>query len=191
MRSALLFLSGAAVMLAAGWVVFPQALYKAEAQPMEFNHKVHKEKVSMGCTDCHALEAGQFAGIPAAESCAACHSEAQGETAAEKLLVERYMKTGKEIPWRVATRQPMNVRFSHAIHMEKAKLTCERCHGARGESTTAALYFENRISGESRDVWGPRMLRVGLKPGEGMKMSDCEQCHAERRVQAGCLGCHR
>lgn len=191
MRSVLMFLLGAAVMLAAGWAVFPQALYKTEAQPLEFNHKVHKDKASMACLDCHTLEAGQFAGIPKADGCVACHAEAQGTTVAEKTLVEQYMKTGKEIPWRVAARQPMNVRFSHAIHSQRAKLTCERCHGARGESTTSAPYFENRISGESRDVWGPKMVRVGLRPGQGMKMSDCEQCHAERHVQAGCLGCHR
>lgn len=96
---------------------------------------------------------GVFAGLPKTESCAACHTEPQGKSAAEATLVSSYVKTEKETPWLVYARQPANVRFSHAIHTKRAKLTCERCHGMHGESDTLRPYQENRISGYSRDIW--------------------------------------
>jgi len=191
-RSAPFFFGGLALTLAAGWLVFPKVLYVEQSQPFSFNHQVHKDKAGMACKDCHSFEAGgQFAGIPQVSSCAVCHAEAQGTTAAEKTLVEQYVKPNREIPWKVYARQPMNARFSHAVHAEQGKLACETCHGPHGASTSTPAYFENRITGESRNVWGPRPVRVGLKPGEGMKMSDCEDCHTQKGVTAGCLGCHR
>ena len=192
MRLALAFLVGMAMMLAAGWLIFPAVLYQAESQPLAFNHKIHKEKASLECSSCHELAAdGQFAGIPKLEGCAMCHAEPVGKTPAEKRLVEEYVKRKREIPWKVYARQPMNARFSHAVHVKRAKLACERCHLNHGTTASLRPYYGDRITGESRDVWGPRMVRVGLRPGEGMKMSDCERCHEERGVAAGCLGCHR
>ena len=65
MRYALLFFCAAAAVSAAGWLAFPKALYRVEAQPLQFNHKVHVKQSSMACADCHALsEAGEFAGVP-------------------------------------------------------------------------------------------------------------------------------
>ena len=192
MRSAHLFFGGLALTLAAGWLVFPRVLYVEQSQPLSFNHRIHKDKAGMACKDCHAYEAGgQFAGIPKVNSCAVCHAEMQGTSAAEKILVEQYVKPNREIPWKVYSRQPMNTRFSHAVHDERGKLACDVCHGALGASTSVPAYFENRLTGESRNIWGPSAVRVGLKPGEGMKMSDCEECHAQKGVSAGCLGCHR
>ena len=192
MRSLVFFLAGLGGAAVCGWLVFPKALYRAEAQPLEFNHKVHKEKAGSDCAGCHELGAdGQFTGIPKLESCAMCHAEPQGSTPAEKQLVEHYVKAQREIPWKVYSRQPDNVRFSHAVHTRLAGLKCESCHGDHGMSEHLPLFYGNRISGESRNIWGPRMIRAGLRPGEGMKMADCESCHAERGVAAGCLGCHR
>lgn len=192
MRFGLLFAAGLAGALTLGWGVFPKVLYQAEPQPLQFNHKVHKEKAGTECSGCHELqEDGQFAGIPKLDNCAMCHGEPQGTTEAEKQLVENYVKPLLEIPWKVYSRQPENVRFSHAVHTKQGGLTCERCHGKHGEGERIEPFYRNRLSGESRNVWGPRMIRVNLQPSEGMKMSDCESCHAERNVAAGCLGCHR
>lgn len=192
MRILIAFSFGLAGSLAFGWWGFPQLLYQQEPQPLQYNHKIHIEKASMECTGCHEVAAdGQFTGIPRVDNCAACHAEPLGDTPAEKLLVTRYVATERGIGWKVYSRQPANVRFSHAVHVNKGALRCEECHGARGETTYAEPFHRNRITGESRNVWGTSMIRAGLKPGDAMKMSDCESCHAERGVIAGCLGCHR
>ena len=52
-------------------------------------------------------------------------------------------------------------------------------------------YEQDRISGYSRDVDGHSLARLGRTPGDGMKMSDCEDCHHRRNVEVGCLGCHQ
>lgn len=193
LRGALVFLAGVVVIQVAGWVGLPKALYVSKAQPMEYKHKTHAEKSGAAeCDGCHALGSdGVFAGLPKTESCAACHTEPQGTTAAEALLVNSYVKTEKETPWLVYAQQPANVRFSHAIHAKRAKLTCERCHGKHGESDTLRVYEENRISGYSRDIWGRSISRLRRAANEGMKMDDCEGCHEERGFKTGCLSCHR
>jgi hypothetical protein len=192
MRSAFAFAAGLAAMLAAGWLLFPKALYRAERQPLQFSHKAHSDKAGLECSGCHAIgEDGRFAGIPALDNCAGCHSAPQGETANEKRLVADYVTPNREIPWKAYWRQPVNVRFSHARHVNAAKMACETCHGSHGKTDSLPPYEQNRISGYSRKIWGSRMTRIGLQPGDGMKMSDCERCHEEKGVQAGCLGCHQ
>jgi hypothetical protein len=186
------FIGGFALMAAAGWVGLPAALYETKPQPLQFSHKAHRDKGSMACTDCHSYRAdGSFSGIPNMEGCAGCHTEAVGETAAEKMFVEQFVKPARAPQWLVYSRQPVNVRFSHAIHTETGKLKCEECHGSHGETATLRPYQQNRISGYGRDIWGQHIARIGLKPGDGMKMTDCEDCHAKRGVTAGCLGCHK
>lgn len=192
LRGPIFFLTGFAAALAAGWIGLPAALYETHPQPLAFNHRVHKDKASMACQDCHAFrEDGSFAGIPKLDNCAACHAQPLGDSATERAFVEQFVTPNREIPWRVYSRQPMNVRFSHAIHVQAGKLACEECHGGHGSSASLRPYQENRISGYSRDIWGPNLARVSLKPGEGMKMTDCESCHARQGVEAGCLGCHK
>lgn len=179
-------------MLAAGWVVFPKALYKSQSQPLAFNHKVHADKAGLECSGCHDTRTdGSFSGIPGISNCAGCHSEPQGQTAAEKQLVRDYVTPNREIPWLAYYRQPSNARFSHVRHVKAGKLSCETCHAGHGKSEHLPLFEQNRISGYSRNIWGAKMLRVNLAPGGGMKMSDCESCHAQRGVETGCLGCHQ
>ena len=113
-----------------------------------------------------------------------------GSSPAEALLVDKYVKPGRETPWLVYSRQPANVRFSHAVHTRLAGMTCQQCHGTEGESDAMPVYEQNRISGYSRDIWGHSISRLWRKPGDGMKMSDCESCHRQHGVDAGCLGCH-
>ena len=192
-RSSMTFGFGFLAALAVGWFAFPHALYMERAQPLEFRHKTHAEKSGVTqCNDCHALrENGEFAGIPKMEACAACHADRIGTTKPEATLVDSYIKKGQETPWLVYSRQPANVWFSHATHTRLAGLKCTECHGTYGETDQQRTYEVNRISGYSRDIWGPSISRLGRAAHEGMKMSDCEDCHRKRSIEVGCLGCHQ
>jgi hypothetical protein len=176
-RAASLFTAGFAVMLAAGWTGLPRTLYRSDSQPVNFNHRIHKDKASQKCADCHTLTAdGTFTGTPALASCSACHTEPMGTTANEKTFIAAYVKPGREVAWRPYARQPMNVRFSHSVHVNLGKLACAQCHGGHGETTKVAMHLEDRISGYNAGT---------------MTMSACEDCHRQRGIEAGCLGCHR
>jgi len=193
-RALLAFSAGLALALALGWLGLPRLLYARSEQPLRFSHRTHtSDKVGSTCADCHPFDAeGRFAGIPKIESCSGCHAEPQGPSEEEKRLVEEYVKPGREIPWRVYARQPDNVHFPHAVHVTREKIACERCHGPHGTTDSLRPYEENRLSGYSRDVWGPSLARVGREPWQGMKMSDCESCHAQRgRGRTACLACHK
>jgi hypothetical protein len=192
-RNMLVFGFGVLVALLIGWVVFPRILYVQRHQPLDFLHKTHAEKSGLAdCSECHTLrENGTFAGIPAMEKCAGCHSDKIGQSSAEAILVDNYIKTEHETPWLIYSRQPANVWFSHAIHVKRAQLACTECHSTYGESDQVRLYQVNRISGYSRDIWGHSISRLRRSPHEGMKMSDCEDCHKRHNVEVGCLGCHQ
>jgi hypothetical protein len=185
-------LFGLAGGLAAGWLLLPALLYSQQPQPLAFNHAVHTVDEGMACADCHAFRSdGSFVGVPAVAVCADCHAEALGDTPAEKRLVEHFVATGREVPWLVDARQPQNVLFSHAAHVRLAEISCDRCHGPRGFSTTPPVHEVNRISTYSRSIWGPRIAGGGAEPWHSMKMSDCSSCHAARGVRDHCLMCHR
>ncbi len=192
-RLLLIFGLGVAVALVAGWEVFPHLLYAQKQQPLEFRHKMHSEKSGItDCTECHVLRGdGQFAGTPSTEKCGSCHAEQIGQDAEEAKLVVNFVKPGREVPWLEYSAQPANVWFSHAIHLRRANLKCEDCHGAFGESDRPKVYEVNRISGYSRDIWGHSISRLRRAPHDGMKMSDCEDCHRGHHVDVGCLGCHK
>ena len=191
-RNTFVFGFGLAVALLVGWVAFPRALYVQKHQPLDFLHKTHAEKSGLAdCNECHTIrDDGTFAGLPPMEKCAGCHSEKVGESKAEATLVDTYIKPGHETPWLVYSRQPANVWFSHAIHVKRAGLACTECHSMYGESDQVKIYQVNRISGYSRDIWGHSISRMRRAPHEGMKMSDCEDCHKRHKVEVGCLGCH-
>lgn len=191
-RNILIFALGVAAAMLAGWIAFPHALYVQKHQPLDFLHKTHAEKSGIAdCGECHTIrEDGTFAGLPAMDKCAGCHSEKIGESKAEATLVENYIKPGHDTQWLVYSRQPANVWFSHAIHVKRAGLSCAECHATYGESDQVRMYELNRISGYSRDIWGHSMSRLRRAPHDGMKMSDCEACHQRRSVEVGCLGCH-
>jgi len=176
-RTLAFFVAGLAFALAFGWLGFPRLLFARAEQPLRFSHRTHAA-AGLGCADCHPIgEDGRFAGIPGIENCAGCHAEPQGSSADEKRLVEEFVTPGREIPWRVYSRQPENVRFPHAVHVKRGEIGCERCHGTHGESDALPVHETNRITGYSRGL---------------TKMSDCESCHAEHRhARTACLACHK
>lgn len=192
-RNRLVFAFGLATALFLGWAVFPRVLYSQRHQPLDFLHKTHAEKSGLAdCAECHSIrEDGAFAQLPSTEKCAGCHSEKVGESKAEAILVDQYIKPGQDTPWLVYSRQPANIWFSHAIHVKRASLACTQCHASYGESDNVRAYEVNRISGYSRDIWGHSMLRIHRSAGDGMKMSDCEECHRKHNLEVGCLGCHQ
>ena len=191
-RNAIAFAVGLLAALVLGWVVFPRVLYVKKSQPVDFLHKTHADKSGVAdCSECHTIrDDGTFAGLPPMEKCAACHADKIGDSEAEAILVNNYIKPGHETPWLVYSEQPANVWFSHAIHVKRANLACTECHSSYGESNQIRPYELNRISGYSRDIWGHSMSRLRRAPHEGMKMSDCEDCHKKHGVDVGCVGCH-
>ena len=193
-RGRIVFSAGLALTLVAGWRGFPIILYQRHAQPVQFSHLVHQEKAGTKCEDCHSFrDDGTFAGIPALDKCSVCHTQAMGATAEEKRFIETYVTPGREVPWLVYARQPQNVYFSHAEHIRLGHLECEQCHGPQGKTDSLRPYQQDRISGYSRDIWGHSMSRIGLRPGEGRTMTDCEICHREHGVAQAesCLACHK
>ena len=181
----ILFLAGALAALGAGWGAFPRAIYQSRPQPVDFSHKIHAAKAGTKCEDCHAFrEDGSFAGIPALEKCAGCHSAAMGTTAAEKNFIDQYVTPGREPQWAAYARQPENVYFSHITHVKRAGMKCETCHGDEGSTDQLRPHQQDRISGYSRDIWGG--------PGRpGMTMDDCVACHRTRSLEHSCLDCHK
>ena len=187
------------VLLVVGFVLFaglgfwatPKILYAEKTQPFQFSHKVHVEQAGE-CTTCHDFrEDGSFKGIPTLASCTECHGEEpNGDTPEEKVFVEQYLKPGKPIPWRVYSKQPPCVFFSHAAHLKSAGLECVKCHGDHGQTEKLRPYEENRLTGYSRDIWGKNLMGMGDPPNR-MKMDDCADCHRENGVRDACFVCHK
>jgi hypothetical protein len=181
-RGYILFLAGTLAALGAGWIGFPRAIYKSRSQPVDFSHKVHADKAGLKCDDCHAFrDDGTFAGIPSLDKCAGCHTAPMGTAVAEKNFIDSYVTPNREPDWSSYARQPENVFFSHIAHVKLGRLKCVQCHGDQGASDKLRPYQEDRISGYSRDIWGP----------PGMKMDDCVACHHKQGLSQSCLDCHK
>jgi hypothetical protein len=127
-RNVLVFALGLASALLLGWGAFPRVLYTQKHQPLDFLHKTHAEKSGLSdCSECHSMrEDGSFAGLPATEKCAGCHSERLSDSKAEAILVDNYIKRGQETPWLVYARQPENVWFSHSHSCEARQSDLQR-----------------------------------------------------------------
>lgn len=187
------FALGLILALAGGWVVLPQAFYQSRPQPLQFSHRAHgADGAGMACEDCHGFNAdGRFAGIPGVGRCAECHAEPIGTTAAEKALVDEYVTPGRPIPWRVYSRQPDNVYFSHVPHVKVARMECADCHGPHGASEQLRPWRVNRVSGYSRDLSARMLNGVSRERAWGLRMDDCCRCHRERGATEACLDCHK
>jgi menaquinone reductase, multiheme cytochrome c subunit len=192
-RSVISFGLGLAAALFCGWIALPYVLYRQIEQPMQFNHQVHVgDELGMSCTDCHSFDdKGRFTGIPVVASCEPCHSEPIGESLAEAVLAREHIAEGREVEWLVYSRQPDNVFFPHSTHVNLASIECQRCHGDHGTTESLRPFEQNRLSGYSRDIWGPSNSRFRRAEHEGMKMSDCTSCHRASGVRDSCLICHK
>jgi hypothetical protein len=174
LASVLPFLIGFAAALALGWWGFPRILYSQKEQPFRFSHEVHEMQVNMACSDCHYYrEDGSFAGLPSLDDCTRCHFDVMGDEPAEKTFIEDYVQPEKQIEWKVYQKQPDNVYFSHLAHED---YDCSRCHPDMAGRDDLPPYFENRITGYSKDT---------------MKMRQCERCHAKSGTTNACYICHK
>ena len=168
------FLVGLAASIVLGWWGFPKVLYSQKTQPIRFDHVVHVEDQAMACEDCHAFrEDGSFTGMPTNANCVGCHEDVQGEDPEEERYVTEYVQQEKEVEWLAYQTQPDNVYFSHIAHKD---LECTSCHPDVATMKTPPVYYENRLSGYSKDT---------------MKMWQCEECHAKTGASNACFVCHK
>ncbi len=196
----LFFFIGLAISLIFGWMIFPKLLYSQKKQPINFSHSLHNKLVSNGCESCHFFrDDGSYSGVPKLAQCVGCHEEVQGDSPDEIEFVEKYVQKGIEVPWLVYARQPDCVFFSHAAHVKTAKLDCKTCHGYIGESESLKTYYQNRITGYSRDIWGENIAGIKKNTWDRMKMDDCAECHQKLKTsfgsvqtqKEGCFVCHK
>ena len=189
----LMVLIGFGIVLYIGYVLFPGWLYAEESQPLQFNHAIHMgDEAGMSCEDCHGFrDDGTFVGIPPVASCADCHEEPLGDSQAEKILIEEYIKPGKEVPWLVYSKQPDNAYFTHVSHVKSANIPCAHCHGKHGETDSLRPFERNVITGYSRDIWGSAIAGIKTNSWDRMKMDDCANCHIEHGFEDNCMTCHK
>jgi len=168
------FLIGLVASIVLGWWGFPKILYSQKTQPIRFDHVVHVQDVAMACEDCHSYrEDGSFAGYPTNANCVGCHESVQGEDPDEVKYVAEYVEQEKEVKWLIYQKQPDNVYFSHIAHKD---FDCTSCHPDVANMNTPPVYYENRLSGYSKDT---------------MKMWQCEECHAKSGASNACFVCHK
>lgn len=136
-------------------------------QPIAFNHRKHAVENKMECSDCHTFyQTEAFSGLPDASTCAMCHQEPQGKSSEERKLVA-LIRDEKPLEWKRLFRQPPHIYYSHRLHVMKAGIRCETCHGAIAMASTP-----------------PRQVKR-------LTMSDCIACHQRRNVATDCTTCHR
>jgi len=101
---------------------------------------------------------------PPEEKCMTCHATIAADSPAIKKLAE-YAAQKKPVPWVQIYQVPDYVYFSHRTHVQKAKLSCENCHGPVRE----------------------REVVIREKP---ISMAACIACHKEKSAPTGCRTCH-
>ena len=203
------FVAGVIGALIVGWIIFPMVLYSKQPQPINFNHALHldSEKVDgvegdtkeEKCAFCHGFrDDGSFVGIPKLEKCMECHDDPEsplGETAVEKVFMERFVAEEKQVPWLVYSKQPDCVYFSHIAHAKMGEIACTTCHGDFANNEKLPLYVENRLTGYSINIWGKNIsgFHWNKTYADRMKMDDCARCHTERGQEQNnaCFVCHK
>jgi len=141
--------------------IFPQ---KPTVQPIPFSHKVHSG-LGIKCLDCHPIrEPGYQAGYPKETTCMGCHASIKKDSEAIRKL-EEFARSRKPVPWVKVYHVPDYVWFSHASHVQDAKIACETCHGAVAASEVIAKEAST-------------------------SMHSCMQCHAKHGASNACDSCH-
>jgi len=167
-------LTAAIIGFAVSWLIamltltmYAQSTPPAVEQPVAFNHRMHVEDVGLSCLDCHEYyESEVFSGFPPVATCAMCHEEAQGDSAAEAELVG-LLSSGDSLAWKSLYLQPAHVFYSHRRHVVVAGIECDSCHDAIASSETP-----------------PSRASV-------LSMEDCLSCHEDQEAGVDCTTCHR
>jgi len=136
-------------------------------QPVAYNHEIHVSEAGLDCTDCHTgVEKKMHATLPSIKMCKSCHSEMQGESAAEALVVQA-VNDNVEIPWKPIYKLADHVFFSHRRHVKSGKISCAKCHGE----------VEKLIKPPSQ-----QLIPISMK--------NCMNCHDNKSISNDCLNCH-
>ncbi len=139
-------------------------------QPIQFNHKKHKDQ-GVECVNCHNyIREESFAGIPKLQTCLECHENPITKSTEEE-KIRSFAKKGVKLEWIRVYRLPQHVYFSHRRHVALAKLECINCHGAIDNTT-----------------------KPPLKPLKILMMNDCIDCHKKSKahnVSTDCIDCHK
>jgi hypothetical protein len=134
------------------------------AQPIAYSHKTHVT-LGMKCANCHTIGGEGFqAGYPKESTCLGCHTTIKKDSPEIQKLAAFAAKK-QPVPWKRIYQTPDYVWFSHASHVQDAKIDCGKCHGEVG----------------SREV---------LFQEKSILMKACMDCHAEYKAPNGCDFCH-
>lgn len=133
-------------------------------QPVPFSHRLHAGEAGLECLFCHTgAEQGDYAELPSAGECMACHQGIARDSPGVK-KVAAAAESGEEIPWVPVYRVPDIVFFSHKEHLAAGE-ECSTCHGPV----------------ETRDV---------LQKEISTNMTACLECHRQRGARVHCALCH-
>jgi hypothetical protein len=97
-------------------------------QPVPFSHRHHVQEDGIDCRFCHVTATtAPSAGMPATQTCMACHSELFTETPVLE-PVRASWQTGEPLVWNRVYALPDYARFDHGAHAAGG-IGCEECHG--------------------------------------------------------------
>ncbi len=140
---------------------------KTIEQPIAYNHEIHVSEAGLDCIDCHTgVEKKMYASLPSIKQCKSCHSQMQGESISESLVVEA-VKNNVEIPWKPIYELEDYVFFSHRRHVKSGKISCAVCHGEVEKLSKPPTHQLVPIS-----------------------MDNCMKCHDNKSISNDCLTCH-
>lgn len=133
-------------------------------QPLSFSHKKHAGELALLCKTCHVNpEPNEAMTFPAEKTCLACHQTIKAASPELQKLAQFFAEK-KQIPWTRVYQLPSFVYWSHKPHLTTG-VTCGDCHGPVAE----------------REV---------LSKEKGIAMSDCMECHRQKKVSNDCSYCH-
>jgi hypothetical protein len=107
-------------------------VHNARPQPVPFSHKHHVGELGLDCRYCHSsVEVSSSAGMPATQTCMACHSQIWTGAAILEPVRASY-RDSTPIVWTRVNALPDFVYFNHSIHIAKG-VGCTTCHGPIAE----------------------------------------------------------
>ncbi len=137
-------------------------------QPIAFNHRAHVANAQIQCSECHAYYSqGAHSGLPGADVCMACHSDALTKSPEEARLRQSFER-GNPPVFKKLFHLPAHVFYSHRRHAVLGKLECARCHGQIADTVAPPT-----------------------RPLVQISMDFCIGCHTQSNVTIDCKSCHR
>ena len=155
--------AGAVAFLACTGCMLVDALRSRE-RGLVFSHERHVVEEKLECVSCHeSAEVEQAPGMPAADSCGACHDELDSGKPPERAVASLFDEQG----FRAAHASHLGdeLHFDHLAHVQ-ALGDCAACH--RGIATNEAV---------DKSV--------------AVDMEACQRCHAARSQPNECRDCHK